>query len=115
MSPQALVLTLATVVLNGSAQLLLRGAALRGAVPTQPMTLLRSPLFMIGLVTYGVSVLTWLAVLRRVPLSIATPFVALVYVAVPIAAKVVFGDHLSWRMALGMAFVAVGVTLVGKT
>ena len=114
MSPQALVLTLATVVLNGSAQLLLRGAALRGAVPTQPMTLLRSPLFMIGLVTYGISVLTWLAVLKRVPLTVATPFIALVYVLVPLVAKFAFGDELSWRMLGGMAMVAAGVTIVAQ-
>lgn len=114
MSPLALILTVATIVLNGGAQLLLRGAALHGAVPTQPATLLRSPLFMAGVVTYAFSVLTWLAVLRRVPLSVATPFVALVYVGVPIAARLVFGDQLTWRMAGGMALVAVGVTLVGK-
>ena len=37
---------------------------------------------------------------------------ALVYVLVPIAAKLVFNDALTWQMALGMAFIIGGVTLV---
>jgi len=100
--------------LNGGAQLLLRSAALRGADPSKPVTLLTSPMFAAGVVAYGVSVLTWLAVLKRVPLTVATPFVALVYVIVPLAAKVCFGDVLTWRMLGGMAMVAAGVVLVAQ-
>lgn len=101
-----------TVVLNGSAQLLLRQAALTGAVPTNPLTLLRNGWFMTGLVAYGGSVLTWLFVLRRVPLSVAAPFVALVYVLVPLASRLLFADSVSPRMWLGMLLVVLGVTLV---
>jgi undecaprenyl phosphate-alpha-L-ara4N flippase subunit ArnE len=101
-----------TVILNGSAQLLLRQAALTGAVPTNPLTLLRNAWFMGGLVAYGGSVLTWLFVLRRVPLSVAAPFVALVYVLVPLASRLLFADSVSPRMWLGMLLVVFGVTLV---
>jgi undecaprenyl phosphate-alpha-L-ara4N flippase subunit ArnE len=103
---------LVTVLLNGSAQLLLRQAALTGAVPTNPLTLLRNGWFMMGLVAYGGSVLTWLFVLRRVPLSVAAPFVALVYVLVPLASRALFADSVSPRMWLGMLLVVLGVTLV---
>ncbi|HEX7670902.1 MAG TPA: EamA family transporter [Polyangiaceae bacterium] len=101
-----------TVALNGSAQLLLRQAALTGAVPTNPLTLLRNGWFMLGLVAYGGSVLTWLFVLRRVPLSVAAPFVALVYVLVPLASRLLFADSVSPRTWLGMLLVVLGVTLV---
>jgi drug/metabolite transporter (DMT)-like permease len=105
-------LALGTVALNSGAQLLLRGAALRGATPAEPLTLLRSPLFMVALAAYGLSVLTWLAVLRKVPLGVAMPFMALAYVAVPIAAWAVFGDPISWRTVGGTALVIAGVLLV---
>ena len=114
MPPESLVLTLLTLVLNGGAQLLLRGAALRGADPSRPATLLTSPMFLAGVAAYGISVLTWLAVLKRVPLTVATPFIALVYVLVPLVSKFAFGDVLSWRMLGGMAMVAAGVTIVAQ-
>jgi undecaprenyl phosphate-alpha-L-ara4N flippase subunit ArnE len=105
---------LVTVLLNGGAQLLLRQAAMTGAVPTNPLTLIRNAWFMAGLLLYGVSVLTWLFVLRRVPLSIAAPFVALVYVLVPLASRLFFSDTITARMWLGMLLVVLGVTLVAE-
>jgi drug/metabolite transporter (DMT)-like permease len=110
----SLLLTLLTLALNGAAQLLLRGAALRGADPARPATLLASPMFFAGVAAYAISVLTWLAVLKRVPLSVATPFIALAYLLVPVGAKICFGDVLTWRMAGGMAMVAAGVALVAQ-
>jgi undecaprenyl phosphate-alpha-L-ara4N flippase subunit ArnE len=110
----SLVFALITVVLNGSAQLLLRKAALTGAVPSIPVTLLRNAWFMVGLLTYAASVLTWLRVLGDVPLSVAAPFVALVYVLVPLASRLVFDDVISPKMWMGMVLVALGVTLVAK-
>jgi undecaprenyl phosphate-alpha-L-ara4N flippase subunit ArnE len=103
-----------TVVLNGTAQLLLRQAAVTGAVPTQPLTLMRNAWFLFGLVAYAVSVLTWLLVLKRVPLAVAAPFVALVYVIVPLASRLLFADPISTRMWLGMGLVVCGVTMVAQ-
>src|SRR5882757_8235872 len=101
MPMNSIALALATVILNGGAQLLLRGAALRGADPLRPATLLTTPFFLMGVVGYGLSVLTWLAVLRRVPLSVAAPCIALVYIVVPLGARLVFADVLNWRMLGG--------------
>ena len=114
MKASSLVFALITVVLNGSAQLLLRKAALTGAVPAMPVTLLRNIWFLTGLVAYAGSVLTWLRVLGDVPLSVAAPFVALVYVLVPLASRVVFDDTINAKMWMGMILVALGVTLVAK-
>ena len=112
MSAVSVFFALVTVVLNGGAQLLLRRAALAGAVPTNPASLLRSGWFMGGICAYGFSVLTWLVVLRRVPLSVAAPFVALTYVLVPLASRTVFDDAVTTRMWLGMLLVVLGVSLV---
>jgi drug/metabolite transporter (DMT)-like permease len=112
LSPASIALALATVALNSAAQLMLRGAALRGATPAVPRTLVESPLFLGALVAYGLSVLTWLAVLKKVPLPSAIPFVALMYVLVPLSARLLFGDAFTWRMAGGSALVIAGVLVV---
>ena len=83
-----------------------------GRRPPSPLTLLKSPLFFVALVAYALSVLTWLAVLRKVPLGVAMPFVALTYVAVPIAARVAFGDPISLRTVGGTALIIAGVLVV---
>ena len=113
MSATSALFAIVTVILNASAQLLLRQAAQSGAVPTSPMTLVRNSWFLLGITAYGVSVLTWLFVLRRVPLAVAAPFVALVYVLVPLASRALFDDQVSGRMWAGMLLVVLGVTLVG--
>ena len=114
MNPTSVLFAAITVVLNSAAQLLLRQAAMTGAAPTSPMSLVRNVWFMAGLVAYAVSVLTWLLVLRRVPLTVAAPFVAVVYVIVPLASRVLFSDQIYPRMWVGMAFVVFGVTLVAQ-
>jgi undecaprenyl phosphate-alpha-L-ara4N flippase subunit ArnE len=103
-----------TIVLNGGAQLLLRRAALTGASPTDPLSLLKSGWFLAGLIAYGFSVLSWLFVLRRVPLSVAAPIIALVYVLVPLASRAVFDDQVTPKMWIGMLLVVLGVSLVAQ-
>lgn len=63
---------------------------------------------------YGISVLTWLSVLKRTPLAVAAPFVALVYVIVPLLSRSVFGDVITHCMWIGMGFVVLGVTPVDR-
>jgi len=105
---------LVTVLLNGGAQLLLRQAALSGAVPTEPLSLAKNSWFLGGIAAYACSVLTWLLVLRRVPLAVAAPFVALVYVLVPLASRTLFDDRIGPRMWVGMLLVVLGVSLVAR-
>lgn len=114
MSSAAILFAILTVLLNGSAQLLLRKAALSGAVPTNPLSLVNNPWFLSGLAAYALSVLTWLFVLKRVPLAVAAPFVALVYVLVPLASRLVFSDVVSPRMWLGMVLIVLGVSIVAQ-
>jgi drug/metabolite transporter (DMT)-like permease len=106
------ILALLTVSLNSAAQLMLRGAALKGADALSPLTLLKSPLFLGALVMYGASVLTWVTVLKRVPLPSAIPFVALMYVIVPLAARLLFDDPYTWRMGIGTGLIIIGLLVV---
>ena len=114
MSSTSVLLALLTVALNSGAQILLRSAALRGATPQSPLALAQSPQFVIALFAYAASVLAWLGVLRKTPLATAMPFMALTYVAVPLAARVVFGEPVPLRTAGGMALVVAGVLLVSR-
>ncbi len=111
-TPFSIGLALITMALNSAAQLLLRASALRGATAEDPLSLMKSPLFIGALACYGLSVLTWLSVLKRLPLGAAMPFSSLPYVAVPILARFVFGDELSWRMGVGAAMIVGGVLFV---
>jgi drug/metabolite transporter (DMT)-like permease len=113
-STSSILLAVLTAVLNSGAQLLLRGAALAGARPEAPLTLLRSPLFFGALACYGGSVLTWLAVLKKVPLPTAMPFVALAYVVAPLGGRLAFGDPVGLRAGFGMLLVVAGVLVVGS-
>lgn len=115
MNPASAMFAIVTVILNATAQLLLRQAAMTGAAPTAPLSLLKNAWFLCGLLTYAASVLTWLLVLRRVPLTIAAPFVALVYVIVPLASRILFSDTINVRMWVGMLLVVAGVTLVARS
>ena len=114
MSSTSVLLALVTVALNSAAQLLLRTAALRGANVTSPLSLAGSPHFLVALTAYAASVLSWLTVLKRTPLPIAMPFMALTYVAVPLGARALFGDPLQLRAVLGMGLVIAGVLLVAR-
>ena len=114
MSTTSILLALLTVALNSAAQLLLRGAALRGATPANPLALAQSPQFVIALFAYAASVLTWLSVLKKTPLATAMPFMALTYVAVPLAARVVFGEPVSVRVLGGMGLAIAAVLLVSR-
>jgi drug/metabolite transporter (DMT)-like permease len=114
MSGMATVFAIVTVLLNGGAQLLLRKAALSGAEPHNPLSLVGNVWFLGGIVAYAISVLTWLFVLKRVPLAVAAPFIAMVYIVVPVASRFVFGDTIHPRMWIGMALVVIGVSLVAQ-
>lgn len=58
--------------------------------------------------------LTWIAVLAKLPLSYAYPFMSLSFVSVCILSKVFFHEELNIQMIIGLAFIVLGVVLVGK-
>jgi multidrug transporter EmrE-like cation transporter len=74
-----------------------------------------SPWVLLGLVVFGVSAIAWLAVLSRVPLSVAYPFNALGYLVILIASIIVLherADVLTW---VGSLLVVSGLLIVVLT
>lgn len=88
-----------------------------GAGPESPVdTLLRAarePRLWAGLTLFGISAIFWLAVLSKVPLSFAYPFVGLSYIVIVLVARLVLHEHVPPLRWLGVAIVATGIAIVG--
>jgi drug/metabolite transporter (DMT)-like permease len=61
-----------------------------------------------------VSLVTWLNVLRYLPLSIAFPISQAVHVLVPIGSWLILGENIITLRWIGIAFVSLGLALVAK-
>jgi len=68
--------------------------------------------FVTAVVTYFALTLLWVAVLTRVPLSRAYPFVVLSFVFTPLLAAVLLGEQLSLWYFLGVALILTGLMVL---
>ena len=123
MTASAFAFLFAGVVLNASAQLLLKA----GTNTLGVITLTRENwsdmlwkmgtqgFFVAGVVCYMISLLVWIIGLSRVPVSVAYPMLSLGYVINAVAAYYLFGESVTITRWLGIGFIIVGVWLVAKT
>jgi undecaprenyl phosphate-alpha-L-ara4N flippase subunit ArnE len=77
--------------------------------------LLLSPHLWAGMVSYAVALGSYLVLLTRVPLNVATSIAALNFVAVLVAARVVFGEPIPALRYAGFALILFGIWLVSLT
>ncbi|HVM78964.1 MAG TPA: EamA family transporter [Stellaceae bacterium] len=95
---------LAAAILVGVAgQLLLKQGAVRSA---DQLAQFLDPFTISGLAVYGLAAALYIVAIKRLPVSVAFPSVALSYVLVAIAA------HFLWQEPLGLAQFA-GIVLIG--
>lgn len=109
----------ASVFLSSSAQLLLKAGVSTPVVKaafSQDKNRLEiilaaatSPMVILGLATFAVSVVVWLFVLSKVAVSAAYPFVSLGIVMTVIAGRFLFGEPLSSLSITGVALIVTGV------
>ena len=78
------------------------------------ITALASPLTWLAMVIMIISLLSWLYVLRYIPLSIAFPLSRAVDVLIPLSCWIVLGEHISARRWCGIALVVIGLMLTAK-
>lgn len=71
------------------------------------------PYVIAGLACCGVSAVIWLAVLSRMPLSLAYPLVALVIVMVMVVSAAFLGEPMPIGRSAGSVLVVCGVALIG--
>lgn len=78
------------------------------------LTALASPLVWLAMVLMIVSLLSWLYVLKYIPLSIAFPLSRVVDVLIPLSCWLILGEHISPRRWCGIALVVIGLAIVAK-
>jgi drug/metabolite transporter (DMT)-like permease len=78
------------------------------------ITALVSPLVWLAMLLMIISLLSWLYVLRYIPLSIAFPLSRVVDVLIPLSCWAILGEHISPRRWCGIALVVIGLMLTAK-
>ncbi|HME88750.1 MAG TPA: EamA family transporter [Chthoniobacterales bacterium] len=78
------------------------------------ITALVSPLVWLAMLLMIFSLLSWLYVLRYIPLSIAFPLSRVVDVLVPLSCWVILGENISARRWCGITLVIIGLMLTAK-
>ncbi|HEY2138795.1 MAG TPA: EamA family transporter [Chthoniobacterales bacterium] len=68
----------------------------------------------IAIVFVILSLITWLYVLRYIPLSVAFPISQAVHVLVPLGSWLVLGEHIISLRWLGIVLVSAGLAVVAK-
>ena len=71
-------------------------------------------IFITSLAVYGIATIGWIWALRQVPLSTAYLFMSLGFVFVPVMSHFIFGEPLSYRIAISSALIVCGI-LVAAT
>jgi drug/metabolite transporter (DMT)-like permease len=77
--------------------------------------ILRSPLVLGGLFFYALGAISWIAVLRRMDLSYAYPFLALNFVLIALVGQFVLGETVPWIRWVGIAAICVGILLIANS
>ncbi len=75
---------------------------------------LASPLVWLGIAFVIASFVSWLYVLKYIPLTIAFPLSRVVDILVPVSCWILLGEFISPRRWCGIALVVIGLALVAK-
>lgn len=78
------------------------------------ITGLLSPWTWLGIVCLILSLVSWLYVLRLIPLSVAFPLSNAVHVFVPFASWIFLGEMIAPKRWWGITLVLIGLIIVGK-
>ena len=114
MSTRWLLLTLLCVVMIAAGQMLFKVAAAQWRIDGWSWATARgflSPAMVLALIVYGMTTVLWVFILRTVPLSVAFPVYALVFVLVPVAAHFLLTEPWSWNALIGGAVIMLGVII----
>ena len=100
-------------------ELLLKRGALETAHVSETwswtgLTGLTSIYVWVAIVFVIISLITWLYVLRYIPLSIAFPISQAVHVLVPLGSWLILGENIVTLRWIGIAFVSLGLAVVAK-
>lgn len=112
------VVALLSILLGAVAQVLLKmGVAQVGLSQMSVaalLALLANLRFLLGLLSYGLSLLLWLHVLSQIEVSRAYPMVSLGYIVTMFIAWVWLGEPLGAGKVAGTCLIVIGVFLISK-
>lgn len=120
-TPYAMILL--SVALSAAAQVALkagmssapvRAALASGLSPTSLLSVAFNPLVLLGLACYGLSMVVWLGVLSKMPVSSAYPFVALAIVLTSLLGRILFHDAFTLPKIIGTLLIVSGVVVLAK-
>jgi multidrug transporter EmrE-like cation transporter len=77
--------------------------------------ILRTPMVLAGLALYAIGAVAWIAVLRRMDLSYAYPFLALNFVLIALVSQVVLGETVPLLRWVGIGAICVGILLIANS
>lgn len=116
-----ILMIVASVLLNCAAQLLIRKGMLQvGQMDMAGMLthigVLATNLWLWGaMLCYALSILLWMAVLSRVEVGFAYPFLSIGYVVAAVAGYYFWGENLSANRILGIIVICIGVVLISRS
>lgn len=102
------------IAFNAAGQLMLKRATLGHAPGAVARDVFLSPWFVGGGAALGVSMVLWVLVLRRVPLTIAHPLTGAVFVIVPLASHLLWREPLTTTRLVGITIIVLGIALVAR-
>lgn len=115
-------LILFTVLTNAAAQIMLKKGMLAlgplsmdGGIVSTILRVVFNPWVFLGLSTFVISMASHLAVLSRVELSFAYPFLSLAYVVVAAYAFFVFKEDVNSLRIAGIGFICLGTILISRS
>ncbi len=112
---------LISVTFNAIAQLLLRVAmmtfntTLAQPMPSRLLALAFSPPLLLGLILFGLSILSWLVVLSRLPVGIAYPMASLGYIVATLLGVVILKEPVHILQIGGIVLICSGVALIARS
>lgn len=100
----------AAIMIGVMGQLLLKAGAERAGEGLLAQFL--NPFTIGGLAAYGLGAIFYIVAIKRIPVSIAFPSVALSYVLVAIAAHLLWQEALGWQQFAGIGLIAAGILVL---
>ncbi|MGD0024709.1 MAG: hypothetical protein ABSC37_08795 [Xanthobacteraceae bacterium] len=114
-SMQILLLVVYAAAMAGG-QILFKLAALRspafGGLGERLLAMAQNKYFAAAVALYAALTILWVWILSFTPLSRAYVFVALAFAITPFAGGVIFGEPITVRLVVGVAFIALGLVFV---
>lgn len=116
-----IILILISVLLNCAAQLFIRKGMLQiGEVGVAGLVKVLVPMLLnvylwSAMLCYAVSILLWMAVLSKVEVSFAYPFLSIGYVVAAVVGYYYFGETLSLARITGILVICIGVFLISRS